>query len=270
MNRKKGFSVILLVTVICILFSATAYAEVKKPVQKLTVRWTKKNGYDYCYVNGKKQKNGIFEIDGKSYYFDKKGRQRTGWRKIKKKIYFFKNSRGKKGYMVKGKKVDGIKINKSGHAVPKTKRAKMKLPILLKCRKIVDELTNPGMTDRQKQRKCFDYVNTYFNSNYVPDLSREANWDLVYTDKMLEYGYGDCYSHAVTFAYLAHAAGSKNVSCIHNGGHCWAKIGNRYYDPHWERCTEVPCFAVPKSGCGKYGRPNWPGESPKYIKKCNK
>ena len=266
MTKKKSFSLILLIATICILFSSAVCADVKKPV----VRWTKKGGYDYCYVDGKKKKNGIFEIDGKSYYFDKKGRQLTGWRKIGKKAYFFRNARGKNGYMEKGKKVDGIKLNKNGQAVPNTGRAKKKLPILIKCRKIVDKLTFPAMKEKEKLRSCFDYVNTHFNSNYVPDLSREKNWDLVYAEKMLELGYGDCYSHAVTFAYLAHAAGSKNVQCIHNGGHSWVKIGKRYYDPHWERCVGVSCFAVSKSGAGKYGRPYWPGESPQYIKKCSK
>ena len=44
-------------------------------------------------------------------------------------------------------------------------------------------------------------------------------------------GRGDCVSYAAAFAYLANAVGMKKVYVICSGGHGWAEIGGKVYDP---------------------------------------
>ena len=62
-----------------------------------------KNGNTYYYKNNKKMK-GFQKIDGRTYYFDKKGIMLTEFQKINKKTYYF----NKKGIMLTGLR----KINK--------------------------------------------------------------------------------------------------------------------------------------------------------------
>lgn len=65
---------------------------------KVTSKWIKKNGY-YYYVNrnGKLLKNGIYTIKGNRYWFDKKGRRKSGTYKSPKDgfYYVFSKKNGK-------------------------------------------------------------------------------------------------------------------------------------------------------------------------------
>ena len=54
--------------------------------QTAGVVWKRKNGY-YCCYKGSKKLTGLQKISGKTYYFDSKGRQKTGWRKIGDKCH---------------------------------------------------------------------------------------------------------------------------------------------------------------------------------------
>ena len=226
---------------------------------KQTGKWTKKKGYYYYYRNGKKLKNGIYQINQKKYYFDKKGKQRTGWRKIGKHTYFFKYQNGKNGYMLAGKKVDGITLKKNGRAAPKGSRARKKLPILVKVQKMTDKIVTPTMSKSKKLKICFKYVKDHFDRYDIQDLGHERqNWELEYVAFMLDHGFGDCYCEAATFAYFANAVGYSHVLSVNSGGHGWTEINGKFYDPNWANVIGTDkCYAVPASLSGVAGRPNW-------------
>ena len=99
----------------------------------------------------------IETVKGKKYYFDSKGVLRTGWRKINKKYYFFRQYNTRAGYMVTSSKVNGIRIRKNGSAVyNKTQLAKLNL--MVKASQTVDRGTNNRMTREQKLKACFRYI----------------------------------------------------------------------------------------------------------------
>ena len=53
---------------------------------------------------------------------------------------------------------------------------------------------------------------------------------------------GDCVSYAAAFAYLANAVGMKKVYVICSGGHGWAEIGGKVYDPDWALVSSVDSY----------------------------
>ena len=228
-------------------------------LKKKKGRWVKKKGYYYyCKANGKKLKKGIHEIGGKKYYFDKKGRQRTGWRKVNGHTYFFRLKNGKGGYMIKGKKVNGIRLKKSGRASPQGERARQKLSLLLEVQKITDGIGKPTTPKDKRLKSCYKYIKRHYNAGIVPALGQtEGNWDLNYLQYMLDHGYGDCLCFATIFAYCATAIGYRNVLCVNNTKHCWAEIEKKFYDPHWDKCLGVDCYGCPASLSGVDGRPHW-------------
>ena len=235
-----------------------------------TGKWVKKNGYYYYYRGKKKLKKGIYEIGSRKYCFDKKGRQLTGWRKVGKKVYYFRCKNGKKGYMLTGQEVNGIRLKKTGRAAPKSERAKRKLKILLRARKIADKAVRPTMKKKAKLRACFEYVQKYYRSFVMEELGNsKGSWDLNYAEYMMDHGGGDCYGYAYLFAYLAVSIGCKDVLCVNNGMHGWAEIDGKFYDPHWDLWIKVDCFATPASESGTGGRPHWVGHR-HNIKNCDK
>ena len=222
--------------------------------------WVIRKGYVYFYTaEGKKLKNGIHEIGRKKYYFDKKGRQRTGWRKVHGHSYFFRYANGKNGYMVTGKKVDGIRLKKNGRAAPQGTRAKRKLPIVVEVQKLADKVGKPTMRKSKILWRCFEYVKSHYGGAIVPELGHSAgDWDLDYVSYMLKHGSGDCYCFGATFAYYANALGFKNVLTVNDDGHGWTEIDGKTYDVNWAKVIgSQKCYAVPASLSGKDGRPNW-------------
>ena len=246
--------------------SASASATVKQ-----TGKWVRKNGYYYYYRNKKKLKNGIFRIGQKKYCFDKKGRQRTGWRKIGKYKYYFSIRNGKNGYMLAGRKVDGVALKKNGRAAPKGERARKKLPILIKVQQMTDKIVKPTMSKSKKLKICFEYVKNHFSGYDIHDLGHmRQNWELEYAAFMLNNGFGDCYCYAATFAYFANAIGYSHVMSVNSGGHGWTEINGKFYDPNWANVIGTDkCYAVPASLSGVAGRPKW-GSYGLYYADCDK
>ena len=73
-----------------------AHADTASP----SVEWVEKASQVYCKVDGVTQKGGLKTIGGKTYLFDKKGRQLTGWHKVGKAYRFFTVAPKAKGAMV--------------------------------------------------------------------------------------------------------------------------------------------------------------------------
>lgn len=220
-------------------------------------QWQKTNGRYYYYDKTGRKLKGLQKISGKYYYFDSKNIQRTGWQKIGNNYYFFRISAGKGGYLLKSRTVNGIKLYANGRA-KLTGDSLDKLGILIKANQIVESITNENMTKTQKLRKCFDYVKNTYGYATRRQFSAVKNWERAYAKDMFYYGKGNCFSYASAFAYLANAVGYTNVYVVSSGGHGWAEINGKVYDPDWALVSKVDSyFAMSYSLSGVNGRPNY-------------
>ncbi len=253
MSKKYCFTRTLF-AVLCLAFILTL------PVQAAKRRntWvTAKSQKVYYYGNKGKKEVGLRKIKGKSYYFDRSGVQRTGWRKIKNNYYFFNIARKKRGYMLSSQTINGIRLDKKGRAV-QTPESLRKLKLLTVANQIVDQITNPKMTKEQKLKKCFDYTIQAYGYQTWRTFRNMEGWEMAYAEDMFFRGRGNCFSYASAFAYLANAVGYKTVYVISSGGHGWAEIGGRVYDPDWTFVSKVDSyFAMPYELSGVNGRPNY-------------
>ena len=68
----------------------------KKPTSTPTVNpdtftgWKEKNGYFYYYIDSKRQRNKILNLEDGIYYVNQEGQRQYGWHTVKDKTYFFK------------------------------------------------------------------------------------------------------------------------------------------------------------------------------------
>ncbi|MBQ6361475.1 MAG: hypothetical protein IJJ25_10085 [Lachnospiraceae bacterium] len=225
---KKQQLFILMVLAVC-LVSAPVSANAKKYKKQ----WVESKGnYRYYDENGKKVK-GLKKIGKKYYCFDSKGRQHLGWQKIGKNYYFFKRTGGKKGYMVKSKTVNHIKLKKSGKAVKSS--AENRLYALAEAQRIVEAATVPADKKEVKLKKTWNY----FQKNYLYrgelKFRNGANWDVSYARSVFLTKKGNCYGLGAAWAYLAGACGYAESYAVSSGGHGWCEINGRVYDPSWAR-----------------------------------
>ena len=195
-------------------------------------------------------------VKGKKYYFDSKGVLRTGWRKINKKYYFFRQYNTRAGYMVTSSKVNGIRIRKNGSAVyNKTQLAKLNL--MVKASQTVDRVTNNRMTREQKLKACFRYI---VSCNYGDggDFVGGSNWDVYYGSRVLSRRRGDCFGFGCAVAYLADAVGYTSYA-VSSGGHGWAEVNGKVYDANWAKVTgKIDWYCgMSYDLSGRGGRPNY-------------
>lgn len=185
----------------------------------------------YVTVIGMKPE-GLRQIGGKEYLFDEKGIQRTGWQQYRGNYYFFKIADGAKGYMVKSDRVNGITLQKDGRA-KLTSESKEKLKVLVLATEIVEKATEPGMTKSEKLKKTFDYLKANYRYRGSPKFMHTKHWEQDYALSMFEDGHGSCYAYGASFAFLANAVGCKGCYAISSGGHGWAEVDGKIYDPSW-------------------------------------
>ena len=250
-RRMKICQILLMALLVSMLFPVRSHAEAYKD------KWVSKKDKYYYYDDRGQRLHGIQKIGKYTYYLDSKGVQRTGWRKIGKKYYYFQQSNGSAGYMVVGKKVNGIKLNKDGSAKV-TGSNKRKVKLMVRCQKILDSIARPGLARKTKLSKAFEYTKAHFAPRNVGGFSGGSGWDVRYAERMINAGSGDCYSYGAVFAYLANAVGYKNVYACSSGGHGWCRIEGRYYDPNWARVIgSAKCFGASRGQSGSNGRPAW-------------
>lgn len=100
-------------------------------------------------------------------------------------------------------------------------------------RKAVRKCTHKGMKMEEKLRVAFDYL----KDNYLEGVRRDTytgpDWPVVYAKDLLIDGKGDCFSFGASFAYMAKAIGYEEVYACNSGGHGWAEIDGKIYDPEW-------------------------------------
>ena len=190
-------------------------------------KWAEKGGY-YCYYVKHKRLKGLQKIGKRTYYFDDRGRQLTGWRKISGRYRFFKIVNGKYGYMVTSKNVNGIRLDKKGRAKV-TPAVRKKLDLLVRYQNLADQLVTPSMDKGSKLVRVFKYARDKKYRLY-PNPDPVGRWDEPLADFFLVSDRVDCTAQAAGFAYLANAVGYTGVSVrLYKHSHC--EIGGRIYDP---------------------------------------
>ena len=121
------------------------------------------------------------------------------------------------------------KETKKANPAPKTDAEK----VYAAAKEAVAKCTNDSMTKEQKLRAAFDYL----KNNYIEGIRRndyrEMDWPVVYGTDMLINGKGDCFSYGASFAYMAKAIGYTESYACNSGGHGWAEINGKIYDPEW-------------------------------------
>ena len=198
-------------------------------------RWVKKNGYYYYYL-GKKKAVGYIEIKGKYYLFDSAGRQMTGWRQVGKNVRYFRIKNGAKGYMVTGKKINGVKLDKKGVAKSNSD-VSLKISLMLRYQKLADRLVKPATPQEKKLYQVFMYARgrSFRETGNAPHT---RHWDQEHARDFIMLGSVDCVMAACGFAYLANAIGYRNIVVrLYGHGHC--EIGDLCYDPTCARTLPV-------------------------------
>ena len=97
----------------------------------------------------------------------------------------------------------------------------------------VANCTDSSMTKEEKLKAAFDYLKTNYLEGLLRDTYTGDDWAKVYAYDMLVKGKGDCFSYGASFAYLAKAIGCDEVYACSTGGHGWAEVEGRVYDPEW-------------------------------------
>ena len=63
--------------------------------------------------------------------------------------------------------------------------------------------------------------------------------------KLFRNGYGNCFSYAAAFAYLAKAIGYSKCYACNSGGHGWSEIDGLIYDAEWSmHSTKYTYYAL--------------------------
>lgn len=250
-KKRLGLSIVFLLCALLI-FAVPVNAKAKYKNQWVTTS----GGKTYYYNDNGKKVTGMKKIGKKYYYFDPKGVQRSGWQKYKTNYYFFQVGTKTKGYRIKSKTINGVKLTSSGKA-KLTSSSKRKLALLVKANKTVQSITNDKMTKKQKLKKVFDYTKSHLRSYNRGGFQRSSTWDMFYAEIAFQTGRADCYSYAAYFAYLANAVGYK-ATVVSSGGHGWAEIGGKVYDPNWSKYSSVDdYFGMSYNLSGVGGRPSY-------------
>ena len=252
---RKAVRILMLVCLLVVCMGAGASAKTVKN------GWIKKSNRFYYYENGKKIK-GLYTIDGQTYFFGKKGRQQTSWRKVGESYYYF-NTAGymTKGYMLKNTTKNGIKLKKNGKAVLSTPRAKKKVEMMVRVSELLDKVTREAYSQKKKLKLCYDFLRKKIPYRTASTIRLDdPDRDIYYVNLLLDNGYADCHPYASTFAYLANAIGYEKIKIISadNGKgahpHSYVRIGKKYYDPSLGRFEpkKYKFFGLKSSKMKKY------------------
>lgn len=288
-KKKSIMSTLFLTAVLAVLFSGNAlwtegalevlaaeqeaehedlqelYSEEDSQEPIASGKWKSRNQKVFYYENGKKV-TGLKKIGQKYYYFADNGIQRTGWQKINGNYYYFKIANAQKGYMKKSQTVNDIKLATDGKA-KLTEASAAKLDVLIKANKILEKAVKPEMEKSEKLKKSFDYLLQHYQYRGSPIFQRTGHWELDYALDVFDEGHGSCYAFGAAFAFLANAAGYKNCYAVSSGGHGWAEVGGKVYDPTWSLIDRNHSyFGVSFSLSGREGRPNYKNAR-KYVVK---
>lgn len=182
---------------------------------------------------------GAVNIDGKGCVFAKDGKliktDMYGWYKVDGNYYFCDRKTGK---MIKNDKANGIKLASDGKAVLNA-YAKEKIPVMIRAREVVAQITDDSMSLAKKALECRKYVNSFkVLIKDMPINAHRKDWacyDAHYANNILN-AYGDqrtcggeCNSQAAAMAYLFVEIGFEKVEFCHDT-HGWVEADGKFYD----------------------------------------
>ncbi len=189
---------------------------------------------------------GLVTADGKSYFYDSQGvLQKNGIVGSDSDGWYYADSDGviDMGYC------DGVSFDGADWNVIEGKAAKVSGDsdaMLHHALQAVAKCTNSGMTRDEKLKSAFDYIKTAYLEGVRHDPPyQEMDWPVVYAEDIFVYGKGDCFSYGAAYAYMAKGIGCENVYACNSGGHGWAEVDGKFYDPEWDmHHNEYNHFAV--------------------------
>ena len=173
------------------------------------------DGKTFLYINGEKQKDGVVGNDQSGFYYaDSEGVIDLG--------------------LCDGVEVNGIKWNViEGKASRAETESDETLHLALQA---VAKWTNTSMSRDEKLRACFEGLkNDYLEGVRHDPPYTEIDWPVLYANDIFVYGKGDCFSYGAAFAYIGKAIGCTECYACNSGGHGWAEIEGKVYDPEWGR-----------------------------------
>lgn len=249
---KKRLMYCLLVLSFCVFMLPNA-VQAKKHKDD----WVRSKGsYRYYDQKGKIAK-GLKKIGEKYYFFDGSGRQRFGWQKIGSNYYFFNRKKAKNGYMFTSQVVNHITLAKDGKAVNVSANA-YRLYALTEAQKLVEAASKPASKKEVKLKKSWDYFQK--NYRYRGELAFRGGsaWDVAYARSVFLTKSGNCYALGATWAYIASACGFEESYAVSSGGHGWAEINGKVFDPSWAKTDRrYSYYNMDMSMSGKNRIPNY-------------
>lgn len=217
-------------------FADTSYEVAKISDQTLSTQVSKNfTGWEHTsqgwvYFSKGKKVVGLQKVNGKYYYFSRKGIMSESDAKAGGATFYV----GYDGQII-GVKYDGAYYYDT--LKPMTSDDSYDFDTLIWARSIVNDITNKDDSDRTKLRKAFDWVMSKYYAIHRGFYKYETNWMATYARDHFADNGGDCHSDAAAFAYLAAAIGYEVDVCIDGPvdvGHAWAMIGDKVFDPLFE------------------------------------
>ena len=207
------------------------------------------DGNKRYFINGEAQKDGIVGSDEDGFYYaDADG-------------------------LINTKYCDGINVDGNDWCIIEGKATQVfseEDKTLLAACKAIGKCTDTTMDRAQKLKASFDYIKTAYLEGVLHNPPyHEMDWPVVCANDLFIYGKGDCYSYGAAYAYYAKAIGYEEVYACNSGGHGWAEVEGKYYDPEWDmHHNEYNHFGVaPEDDCDvNYTRGLAPGEAWMRIK----
>ena len=101
----------------------------------------------------------------------------------------------------------------------------------------IGKCTDSSMSREEKLRAGFDYIkdDTHYLEGVLHDPPYNAlDWPVVCSNDLFKEGMGDCFSYGAAFAFYGKACGFDNCYACNSGGHGWAEIDGKAYDPEWD------------------------------------
>ncbi len=118
-------------------------------------------------------------------------------------------------------------------AKPAAKASNAAEAVMQAARQALEKCTDSSMSKEEKLKAAFTYLQKHYLEGVRRDNYRELDWPVVYATDLLIKGKGDCFSYGAAFAYMAKIIGYENVYACNSGGHGWAEIDGKIYDPEW-------------------------------------
>ena len=163
------------------------------------------------FKGGEAVKNSVVEDNGVNYYTDSEG------------VIDF-------GYC------DGVNVNGEDwiviNGVATKAQSDADYALFNACRAVAG-FTDSSMTKEEKLRACYDHIRTDYFEGVRREDYKGMDWPILYSNDLLVYGKGDCFSYGAAFAYMAKAIGYTECYACNSGGHVWAEVDGLVYDPEW-------------------------------------